>query len=101
MSGRERTAVAVAVDVEDHRAVDAAGPQEVAVQGVGQPLGRYGRAGGPERLRGDLAAVERHASARTFLVLAAEEITVEDLEVQQRREVTPRRTFLSRLHDYS
>ena len=46
VAGRERTTVAVAIDVEDHRAVDAPGPQEVAVQRVRQPLGRHRRARG-------------------------------------------------------
>ena len=63
------------------------GPEEVAVQRVRQPLGRHRRARGPQRLRRDLAAVQRHARSRARLVLAAEEVAVEDLEVEQRRQV--------------
>ena len=62
------------------------GREEVAVQRVRQPLGRHRRARGAQRLRRDLAAVERHARARALLVLAAEQVTVEDFEVEQRRE---------------
>ena len=90
VTSRERAAVAVAVDVEDHRTIDAARPQEVAVHRMGQPLGGHRRARGPQRLRGDLAAVERHARAGAFLVLAAEEVAVEDFEVEQGREAARR-----------
>ncbi len=82
MTGRERTTVAVAIDVQDHGTVDASGPQEVAVEGVRQSLLRHGCSRGTKGLRGDLAAVERNASARALLVLAPEEVAVEDFEVE-------------------
>ena len=98
---RERTSVAVAVDVEDHGPVDPPGPEEVAVQRVRQPVGRHRSAGGPQRLRRDLAAVQRHARARALLVLPAEQVAVEHLEVEQGREAVGRRIFGVRLHAYS
>ena len=67
------------------------GPEEVAVQRVRQPVGGHRRARGAQRLRRDLAAVQRHARARAGFVLAAEEIAVEHLEVEQRREAARRR----------
>ena len=62
-----------------------------------QPVGRDRRARGAQRLRRNLAAVERHAGARTLLVLAAKEVAVEDLEVEQGRETTRRCMSLGRL----
>ena len=87
VAGRERTAVAVAVDVQDHGPVDAARPEEVAVQRVRQAIVGHRRARGAQRLRRDLAAVERHARARAGFVLAAEQVAVEHLEIEQRREL--------------
>ena len=43
-------AVAVAIDVEDHRSVDASRPEEVAVEGVRHPVGGHRVAGGPQGL---------------------------------------------------
>ena len=85
--GRERTAVAVAIDVQDHRAVDAAraAGSSRAVE-CGSRSGGHRRARGAQRLRRDLAAVQRQPRARALLVLAAEEVAVEDLEIEQRRE---------------
>jgi len=82
---RRSSSTAVAIDVEDHRPVDSPRPEEVTVQRVRQPLRRDGRARGAQRLRRNLAAVERHTSARALLVLAAEQVTVEYLEVERGR----------------
>jgi len=84
---RERPAVAVAVDVEDDVAIHATGSQEVAVQRMRQALGRHRCARGAQRLRRDLAPVQRHALARRRLVLAAEQIAVEHLEIEQAGEI--------------
>src|SRR5690606_5374568 len=56
--GRERAAVADAVDLVEHRDLGVAGPEEVGVQRVDVALGvdRAGR--GDERLAGHLAAVD-------------------------------------------
>ncbi len=76
------------------------------MQRVGHPPFRHRRPCRAECLRGDLTAVERQARARTRLVLAAEEIAIEDLEVEERGEPAGRRGarflgFLGRRHTCS
>ena len=58
VAGRERAAVAIAVDVQDRRTVGLPGAQEVAVQRVDAAVVGHGEAGGPRGLRRDLAAEE-------------------------------------------
>ena len=64
VAGRERAAVAVAVDLQQHRPVDQPGTQEVAVQRVRLPVGLDGERGGHERLRAHLAAEQRRPFLR-------------------------------------
>ena len=69
------------------------------MQRVRQPVRRHRRARGAQRLRRDLAAVERQAGFGARLVLAAEQVAVEDLEIEQGREPLPRSFTLVRLHE--
>src|SRR5947209_1633193 len=98
MPRRERPAVAIAVDVKDHWTIRTAAAQEVSVQRMWHPLGRNGRACGTERLRRDLPAVKRQAFTRAALVLAAEQIAVELLELEQGCEIRLRHTFAFLAH---
>ena len=50
---------------------------------VWEPVVGDGRTGGAQRLRRDLAAVQREPVARAGLVLPAEEVAVEPLELEQ------------------
>ena len=87
MAGGERTPVAIAVDGEDHGVVGSAGPEEVAVQRVREAVVGNGEAGGPQRLRCHLAAVEADARVTVVPVATAEQVAVELLEVEERGEV--------------
>jgi hypothetical protein len=53
---------------------------------MGETFGRNRGAGGAQRLRSDLAAVQRHAGPGTAFVLTAEQVAIEHLEVEQVRE---------------
>src|SRR5205807_1405257 len=81
MARRERPAVAITVDVEDHGAVGPALPEEVAVERVRVPVARNRETGGPQRLRRHLPA-EQPVPIAPYIE-ATEEIAVEDLEVEQ------------------
>src|SRR5262249_54935000 len=85
--GGERAAVAVAVDAEDDRAVDAAPAQEVAVERVRYPIRGHRLAGRSQRLRGDLPAVERVPAGLGPVRLAAKEVAVEHFEIEEGREI--------------
>ena len=63
-SSGERSPVAVALDLEDHRASALTGTQEVAVHRVRVPPGGHGEAGGTQRLCGDLPAEQRRPPVR-------------------------------------
>ena len=89
--GRERSAVAVAVYLEDDRPIDEAGAQEVAVQRMRHPLRRHRHPSGAERLAGDLPAIQRPSFARIGLVRRPEKIAVEHFKFEQRREIRHRR----------
>ncbi len=87
-AGGEGLAVPDPLDVVDDRDVVVAGQQEVGVQRVHVEV-RADRAGrGDERLRGDLAAVDPLPHA--LGLLAAVEVGVELLEVQQRHQLAGR-----------
>ncbi len=96
--GRERAPVAVAIDMEDDRTVDASRPEEVPVQGMRKTVRIDRRAGGAQRLGGNLPAVEREACAGTTLVLAAEQVAVERLQVEEVGEPACFRSGVVRLH---
>ena len=87
VAGRERAAVAVAVDLQDDGPVDLAGSEEVPVQRVGQALCRHRQPGGAQGLRGDLAAVQRLSTRRSDPALRLAVVAVEHLEVEERRDV--------------
>ncbi len=78
-------AVADAVDVVHHRHLRIAEAQEVGVHRVHVTLGVDGAAGGHQRLREHLAAVEAHALA--VEALAAEQVHFERLEIEQGHQV--------------
>jgi len=80
-AGRERAAVADAVDLVQDRDHRVAGAQEVGVQGV-HLLAVLDRApGGDQRLPGDLSA--EHALALLVGAQAPEDVDLDGLEVEQ------------------
>ena len=91
VAGRERSAVAVAVHLEDDRTIDEPGAQEVAVQRMRHPLCRHRHSSGAERLAGDLPAVQRPSFARIGLVRRPEKIAVEHFKFEQQREIRHQR----------
>ena len=85
-AGGEGPPVPVAVDLEDHGEVAAAGTQEVAVKRVWQPAGLDGGGGREQTLGRHLAAVEGPARA-VVGVAAAEQILVDPFQREQRTQV--------------
>ena len=85
-SGRERTPVPVTVHLQDDGKVAPSGPQEVAVEGVGQPAGFDRGRGGEQALCRHLAP-EEGAARPVVGVPAAEEVLVDPLECQERMQV--------------
>ena len=84
-AGGEAAAVADAVDLVDDRHARVAGAQEVRVQAVHRPVRRDGAAGGDERLAGDLPAED--PLQRLVRLLAAEDVDLDALEVEQLHEL--------------
>ena len=85
--GRERPPVADAVDLVQDRRGRVSGAQEVRVQGV-DATRVHGPAGGDERLRRHLAAED--ALAGLVEVLAAEDVHLDGLEIEQFDELPER-----------
>jgi hypothetical protein len=80
-AGRERTAVADAVDVVHDRPSHVARAEKVGVNGVGDAVGRDREGGRRQRLPQDLPAVDR--APAEILALAAEQVLLDAFEGQQ------------------
>src|SRR6516164_6610430 len=86
VAGRERTAVAVAVYLQDHRQVALSRPQEVPVQRVGEAVVLDGCRRRDQTLRRYLPAIKR-APRPEVRVAGAEQVAVNPFEIQARRKV--------------
>ena len=84
---RERPAVAVPVDLEDHRPLGPPGTEEVAVQRVRVAVVGHGQAGRTQGLRCHLAAEQGSPLGGVDPMDGTEEVPVDLLDVEHRREV--------------
>jgi hypothetical protein len=85
--GGERTSISITIDVQDGRPVGLTRAQEVAVERMQAPVRRDGESGGASGLGRDLAAEEPRSTYVILGVLAAEDVAVELLDVEEVQEL--------------